>query len=116
MSKKFENTDFGVAFKKDADDKRESPGIEIIYILKGKGATIDYHDPHIPSFSGMRHYPNLAMKSVGLSKKQLKQCDCVVIITDHSEYDYPWILKNSKLIVDTRNATKNIKSGKIVKA
>ena len=64
----------------------------------------------------MRHYPNLAMKSVGLSEKQLNQYDSVVIITDHSEYDYPWIVKNSRLIVDTRNATKKIKSTKIVKA
>ena len=106
----------GVAYKKDADDKRESPGIEIIEILKGKGAKVDYNDPHIPAFSGMRHYPNLAMRSIRLSEEQLKQYDCVVIITDHSQYDYPWIVKNSRLVIDTRNATKKMKRGKIVKA
>lgn len=106
----------GVAYKKDTDDIRESPAVEIIDILKNKGARIDYNDPYISSFSGMRHYPNLAMKSVELSEKQLGRYDCVVITTDHSQYDYRWIVKNSRLVVDTRNATKGIKSGKIVKA
>ena len=62
------------------------------------------------------HYPALAMKSVSLSEEKLKQYDCAVIITDHSRYDYPGIVKNSRLVVDTRNALKNIKSSKIVKA
>ena len=106
----------GVAYKKDTDDIRESPAVKIIDILKNKGAGIDYHDPYIPSFSGMRHYPNIAMKSVILSEKQLGRYDCVVITTNHSQYDYRWIVKNSRLVVDTRNATKKIKSGKIVKA
>jgi len=106
----------GVAYKKDSDDARESPGIEIIDMLKEKGATVDYNDPHIPSFPGMRHYPNLSMKSVELSKKRLNKYDCVVIITNHSQYDYPWIVKNSRLLVDTRNATAKIKNRKIIKA
>lgn len=106
----------GVAYKKDSDDIRESPGVEIIDMLKGKGATVDYNDPHIPSFSGMRHYPDLAMKSVELSEKRLNKYDCVVIITNHSQYDYPWIVKNSRLLVDTRNATAKIKNRKIIKA
>jgi UDP-N-acetyl-D-glucosamine dehydrogenase len=106
----------GVAYKKDTDDTRESPAIEIIEILKYKGARVDYNDPHVPSFSGLRHYPALAIKSVRLSEKKLKQYDCAVIITDHSRYDYPGIVKNSRLVVDTRNALKNIKSSKIVKA
>lgn len=106
----------GVAYKRDTDDIRESPGVEIINILKNKGAGVDYNDPHIPSFSGMRHYPDLAMKSVELSAKKLKGYDCVVIITNHSQYDYEWIVKNSKLIVDTRNATKKLKSNKVINA
>lgn len=106
----------GVAYKKDSDDIRESPGVEIIDMLKEKGATVDYNDPHIPSFSGMRHYPNLSMKSVELSEKRLNKYDCVVIITNHSQYDYPWIVKNSRLLVDTRNATAKIKNRKIIKA
>lgn len=106
----------GVAYKRDTDDIRESPGVEIIDILKEKGAKVDYHDPFIPSFSGLRHYPGLAMKSVELSEDKLKKYDCALIITDHSQLDYKWIVKNSKLIVDTRNATKQIKSDRIIKA
>ncbi|MBM4141240.1 MAG: nucleotide sugar dehydrogenase [Nitrospira sp.] len=106
----------GVAYKKDTDDIRESPGVEIVSILKDKGTKVDYNDPHIPSFSGMRHYPKLAMKSVELTEKTLKGYDCVVIITNHSQYDYEWIVKNSRLIVDTRNATGKIKSSKIIRA
>jgi UDP-N-acetyl-D-glucosamine dehydrogenase len=106
----------GIAYKKDSDDIRESPGVEIIDMLKKREAKVDYNDPHIASFSGMRHYPDLSMKSVELSEKKLRKYDCVVIITNHSRYDYPWIVKNSKLIVDTRNSTAKIKSGKIIKA
>lgn len=106
----------GVAYKKDSDDKRESPGVKIIEILKNKGARVEYHDPYIQAFSGLRHYPYLTMKSIMLTEKNLKKYDCTVIITDHSKYDYNWIVKNSTLIVDTRNATKNIKSRKIIKA
>lgn len=106
----------GVAYKKDADDIRESPAVEIIDILKDKGARVEYNDPHISSFSGMRHYPDLSMKSVALSEKMLKKYDCTVIITNHSRYDYSWIVKNSRLVVDTRNATAGIKSRNILKA
>jgi UDP-N-acetyl-D-glucosamine dehydrogenase len=106
----------GVAYKRDTDDIRESPGVEIIDILKSKGSKVDYNDPHISSFSGMRHYPELKMKSIQLSDRNLKKYDSAVIITDHSNYDYRQIVKNSKLVVDTRNATKGLKSRKIVKA
>jgi len=106
----------GVAYKKDTDDIRESPAVEIIDILKAKGARIDYNDPYIPSFSGMRRYPNLSMKSIRLSEKTLRQYDCVVITTNHSQYDYPWIVRNSRLVVDTRNATKGMKSSRVLKA
>jgi UDP-N-acetyl-D-glucosamine dehydrogenase len=106
----------GVAYKKDTDDIRESPGVEIINILMSKEAEVDYHDPHIPAFSGMRRYPHLAMKRVELTEAALKQYDCAVVITNHSAYDYTWIVDNSKLVVDTRNATAHIKNGKIVKA
>jgi UDP-N-acetyl-D-glucosamine dehydrogenase len=106
----------GVAYKKDTDDKRESPGLEIISLLKDRGARVDYNDPFIPSFSGMRHYPGLSMKSIPLTEISLKKYDCAVIITDHSQYDYGWIVRNSSLVVDTRNATQNVKSSKIIKA
>jgi len=106
----------GVAYKKDTDDIRESPGVEIINILKSKEAEVDYHDPHIPAFSGMRRYPHLAMERVELTEETLQQYDCAVIITNHSAYDYEWIVDNAKLVVDTRNATGKIRNKKIIKA
>jgi UDP-N-acetyl-D-glucosamine dehydrogenase len=107
----------GVAYKKDTDDIRESPGVEIINILKGKEAEVDYHDPHIPAFSGMRRYPHVAMERVELTEETVKHYDCAVIITNHSAYDYEWIVENAQLVVDTRNATKNSKNRKkIIKA
>jgi UDP-N-acetyl-D-glucosamine dehydrogenase len=106
----------GVAYKKDTDDIRESPGIKIINILKNNNALVEYHDPYVKSFSGLRHYPNLTMRSISLNEKNIKNYDCVVIITDHSSLDYKWIVENSTLVIDTRNATKGIKSNKIIKA
>jgi UDP-N-acetyl-D-glucosamine dehydrogenase len=106
----------GVAYKKDSDDIRESPGVEIIEILKEKGAKVDYHDPFVPSFSGKRHYPDLSMKSVRLSEEALKKYDCAAIITNHSQLDYRWIVKHISLVVDTRNAAGKLKSKKIIKA
>lgn len=109
----------GVAYKKDVDDNRESPGVKIIDLLKEKGAKVDYNDPYVPSFSGMRHYPELSMKSVNIGGGRLKEYDCVVICTDHSvykEYGYEKIVEESNLVVDTRNATRGIISPKIIKA
>lgn len=106
----------GVAYKKDTDDIRESPGVKIIDRLKNKGANVDYHDPYVKSFSGMRHYPHLMMKSVPLNEKTIKKYDCTAIITDHTCINYKWIVENSKLVIDTRNATKGIMSKKIIKA
>jgi UDP-N-acetyl-D-glucosamine dehydrogenase len=107
----------GLAYKKDIDDVRESPSIELIEILKEKGAKVDYNDPYIPMTHKMREH-NLKMKSKPLSAKMLKGYDIVLISTDHSCYDYKWIVKNAKMVVDTRNATANVKSGrsKIIKA
>lgn len=106
----------GVAYKKDTDDTRESPALEIIDILRSKGAKVEYNDPFVPSFSGIRRYPHLSMKSIKITERNLEKYDCVVITTDHTQYNYQWIVKNSRLIIDTRNATKKIKSCKIVKA
>jgi UDP-N-acetyl-D-glucosamine dehydrogenase len=107
----------GLAYKKDIDDVRESPSIELIEILKKNGAKVDYNDPYIPHTHKMREH-NLKMKSKPLSAKMLRGYDIVLISTDHSCYDYNWIVKNSKMVVDSRNATANVKSGrnKIVKA
>ena len=107
----------GLAYAKDIDDVRESPSIELIELLQEKGAKIDYNDPYISETHKM-HEHNLRMKSRPLSAKMLRRYDIVIIATDHSCYDYKWIVKNSKMIVDTRNATANVKSGrsKIIKA
>lgn len=103
----------GLAYKKDIDDNRESPSMKIIEILKEKGAEVDYNDPHIPQCSGMRHYPGLDLISVQLNDAVLRAADCVLLVTDHSAYDYEWIAAKAKLIVDTRNAFKGVSGSHI---
>lgn len=98
----------GIAYKKDIDDNRESPGIKILDILLQRGAWVDYHDPYIPHCRGMRHYPHLDLASVPLTAETLASYDCAVLVTDHSAFDYPWIARHARLIVDTRNAFKGI--------
>jgi UDP-N-acetyl-D-glucosamine dehydrogenase len=102
----------GMAYKKDIDDPRESPGFELMDLLLGKGAIVSYNDPLIPQLPKMRRYPQLAMSSVPLTAALLAQQDAVLIVTDHSAYDYRWIVANSALVVDTRNATKNVAVGR----
>ena len=107
----------GLAYKKDVDDIRESPSIELIEMLQNLGAKVDYNDPFVPKTSKQREH-NLGMASKKLTPAMLKSYDCVLIATDHTEYDYDTIVRHAKLVVDTRNATKNVKNGrkKIVKA
>ncbi len=107
----------GLAYKKDIDDLRESPSIELIERLRQKGAKVDYNDPYIPRTHKQRQH-DLGMSSKKLSVKMLGGYDVVLISTDHSVYDYNWIVKNSQLVVDTRNATAGVRGGqgKIVKA
>ena len=100
----------GAAYKKDIDDLRESPSLTIIELLRKAGADVSYNDPYIPVIGRGRHY-DLEMQSTGL--EQMGKFDCVVIVTDHSEYDYASIVRESQLVVDTRNATKGIDSAKI---
>ncbi len=106
----------GAAYKKDVDDNRESPSVKIIHLLMAKGAIVSYNDPYIPVLKDMRKYPGFEMESVELNENLLKAVDCVLIATDHNHYDYGLIYKHSPLIVDTRNAMKNFKDSKIVKA
>jgi UDP-N-acetyl-D-glucosamine dehydrogenase len=101
----------GVAYKKDIDDLRESPSLTIIELLQHDGAQVSYHDPYFPFIGKGRKY-NLQMKCADLDS--LGQYDCVVIVTDHSDYDYGRIVQESQLVVDTRNATRGIQSPKIV--
>jgi UDP-N-acetyl-D-glucosamine dehydrogenase len=100
----------GVAYKKDIDDLRESPALTIIELLQKEGAQISYNDPYIPFIGKGRKY-NLQMKSTPL--ENLDRYDCVLIVTDHSNYDYRKIVEESQLVVDTRNATRGIQSPKI---
>ena len=107
----------GIAYKKDVDDPRESPAFEIIEMLQAKGALLSYNDPHIPSLPPMRHH-SLRMDSQPLAPEFLAEQDCVLIVTDHSAYDWDLVVENTNLVVDTRNATADCATprARIVKA
>ena len=98
----------GVAYKKDVDDLRESPTLKIMEILQKRGVSFDYNDPYFPRLHKMRHYDYSHMKSVPLNAETLAQYDAVVIATDHSTFDYGAIVDASKLVIDTRNATRRV--------
>jgi UDP-N-acetyl-D-glucosamine dehydrogenase len=108
----------GLAYKKDIDDPRESPAFKVIELLEQKGATVRCHDPSFKKLPLTRHYKHLKVKMVDLTEKELRSVDAVVIVTDHTVYDYPWIVKHSPIVIDTRNACRNVKAGaeKVVKA
>jgi UDP-N-acetyl-D-glucosamine dehydrogenase len=102
----------GLAYKKDVDDLRESPSLTVLDLLQKSGADVSYNDPYFPTVGHGRHY-NLNMACAPLER--LDQYDCVLIVTDHSDYDYESIVRQSRLVIDTRNATKGIVSPKIVR-
>jgi len=102
----------GVAYKKDIDDLRESPALTIIELLQKDGARVSYNDPYFPFIGKGRHY-ELHMKCVPV--EDVHEFDCVLIVTDHSDYDYRWIVQHASLVVDTRNATTGIHSDNIVR-
>jgi UDP-N-acetyl-D-glucosamine dehydrogenase len=102
----------GLAYKRDVDDLRESPSLTIIELLRKRGAIVSYNDPFFPYVGRGRHY-DLDMHGVPL--ENLSQYDCVLIVTDHSDYDYARIVHESQLVIDSRNATKGIHSEKIVR-
>src|SRR3954470_23151395 len=85
----------GMAYKKDVDDPRESPGFELMDLLLEKGAVVEYNDPHLPTLPPMRRYPHLRMDSVALTPEYLGSRDCVLIVTDHSAYDWAVILRHA---------------------
>jgi UDP-N-acetyl-D-glucosamine dehydrogenase len=93
----------GTAYKPDVDDIRESPSLDIIGLLRQKGADLDYHDPYIPTIS----HDDWTLESLNDIDEGVQNADCVVIVTDHSTYDYEGILNNASLIIDTRNALGN---------
>ncbi|MEO8449272.1 MAG: nucleotide sugar dehydrogenase [Gemmatimonadota bacterium] len=96
----------GVAYKRDIEDLRESPALDIIKLLEGQGAKVEYHDPFVPEFSEDGHHH----KSVPLTAASLKGADCVVLVTDHTGLDYDLIRANSPVVVDTRNALRTKKA------
>ncbi|MFZ5449224.1 MAG: nucleotide sugar dehydrogenase [Thermodesulfobacteriota bacterium] len=106
----------GLAYKKDVDDLRESPTLKIMDLLMQEGAEVKYHDPHIPKCKGMRHYPHFDLKSAPLNEEVLQGSDLVLLVTDHSAYDYPWIASQARIIVDTRNAFRGLPGNHIYQA
>ncbi len=106
----------GVAYKKDIDDMRESPSLRVISLLKEQGAEVEFHDPYVPVLHA-EHGFKYDMTSVPLTDENVANADAVMILTDHSNIDYAKLVENAKVVVDTRNACKNItKREKIVKA
>ena len=109
----------GVAYKRDIDDDRESPSYRLMELLQKKGAVISYHDPYIPVIRPNRRYPEfVGMKSVPLTPETISAHDAVLIATDHTSVDYAELVRHAQLVVDTRNATKNVTEGreKIIQA
>jgi len=94
----------GVTYKKDINDVRESPALDIINILYEKGASIFFNDPYIRELDGY----NEMIEFTEINVNSLKEADCVVIVTDHTAYDYSLIVEHSPVVIDTRNATKNV--------
>jgi UDP-N-acetyl-D-glucosamine dehydrogenase len=107
----------GVAYKRDTGDIRESPALRVLSVLGRRGAVVTYHDPHVPRLGRSRHY-DFDLESVPLTPEVLRGSDAVLIVTDHSSVDYTAVVRHAALVVDSRNATRDIREGreKIVKA
>jgi len=107
----------GVAYKRDTSDIRESPALRVLSILARRGAVITYHDPHVPRLGRSRHY-QFDLESTPLTPESLRRADAVLIVTDHSSVDYQSVVQHAALVVDTRNATRDVRDGreKVVKA
>lgn len=102
----------GVAYKRDVDDPRESPSFVLMDLLRERGAVLTYNDPHVPKLPKMRHHDVPDLSSSELTPEYLAEQDCVLIATDHSAYDYDFIVQHAPLVLDTRNATKNVCEGR----
>jgi UDP-N-acetyl-D-glucosamine dehydrogenase len=102
----------GVAYKRDVDDPRESPSFELMQLLLERGAVVSYNDPHIPRLPSMRSFHVPPLTSEPLTSEYLAAQDCVLIATDHSACDYDFVVQHAPLVVDTRNATRNVKQSR----
>jgi UDP-N-acetyl-D-glucosamine dehydrogenase len=102
----------GVAYKKDVDDPRESPSFVLLEELRARGALIGYNDPHIPRLPRIRHHDLPPLESQPLTPACLARQDCVLIATDHSAYDYAFIVEHARMVLDTRNATRHVTRGR----
>lgn len=98
----------GAAYKKDVDDPRESPSFVLMELLLSRGAVLTYNDPHVPKLPEMRRHHLPALTSQPLTAEFLASQDVILIATDHSAYDYPFIVEHARLVLDTRNATRNV--------
>ena len=99
----------GVAYKKDVDDPRESPSFELMDLLRERGAVLSYSDPHVPRLPKMRHHEVEDLSSQTLTPEFIKSQDCLLIATDHSDFKYDEFVRYGSLVIDTRNATKNVR-------
>lgn len=104
----------GIAYKKNVDDMRESPSVEIMELIQAKGAEIHYSDPHVPKFPKMREH-SFNLSSVELTKENLASYDAVVLATDHDKFDFDAIYEHAQLIIDSRGKYRHV-NGKVVKA
>ncbi|TMA74732.1 MAG: nucleotide sugar dehydrogenase [Deltaproteobacteria bacterium] len=102
----------GLAYKKNIDDLRESPSIRLIELFREKGAHVSYHDPYCPKMKEMRHQPKYMLEMESVPLETAKDADVVVIATDHECIDYEQLVRDATLVIDTRNATKNVTFGK----
>jgi UDP-N-acetyl-D-glucosamine dehydrogenase len=102
----------GAAYKKDVDDPRESPSFVLMELLLVRGAVLTYNDPHVPRLPKMRHHALPEMTSSELTADFLAEQDCVLIATDHSAYDYEFIVRHARMVLDTRNATRSVTAGR----
>ena len=99
----------GVAYKRDLDDDRESPSFKLLDLLQRKHAEVSYHDPFVPALrAGRRH--DFGLRSVELDAATLSAADAVLIATDHSAVDYAFVVRHARLVVDSRNATRNVRT------
>ena len=102
----------GAAYKRDVDDPRESPSFVLMELLLARGAELTYNDPHVPHLPRMRHHNLPEMTSTELTADFLQAQDCVLIATDHSAYDYEFIVRHARMVLDTRNATRSVTAGR----